>query len=476
MGDDAKNKSSASSTDTEQEHRELMAALLKKFDVLNSLEERLSCMETTQQQMVLRSQGPELLHQRKEGPLGNTRFHKLDFPTFDGTGDPLPFLNRCEHYFRGQRTMEEEQVWLAALHLHGSAQQWYMRLEADEGVPSWRRFSTLLDMRFGPPLRSNPLGELAACRRTGTIADYQDRFLSLLTRAGPLTEAQQVQLFIVGLGEPISIDVQLQGPQSLEFAMSFARAYEHREMATAPPPLRSGRSSTTQSRAILPAPPLTITPQGSTSTLPAGSPSPSPGTVTVVGRTVRRLSPSELDERRRNGQCFNCDEKYVRGQNRVCARLFVLEIASNAEDDSPVEDDDLAHPRVSLLAISGVRTRDTMQVEVQLGSTTVYALLDTGSTHNFVSEAAAVRTRLCFIPRTDLAVTVANGDRVRCPGVFRDAPFTIDGEPFWDDVYVLPLGGYDMVLGTEWLATLGPILWDFGHQTMSLWRSNRRVR
>jgi hypothetical protein len=46
--------------------------------------------------------------------MGTTRFHKLDFPTFDGGGDPLLFLNRCEHYFRGQRTVEEERVWLAA--------------------------------------------------------------------------------------------------------------------------------------------------------------------------------------------------------------------------------------------------------------------------------------------------------------------------------------------------------------------------
>jgi len=53
-----------------------------------------------------------------------------------------------------------------------------------------------------------------------------------------------------------------------------------------------------------------------------------PGTVTMAGRTVRRLSPSELDECRRNGLCFNCD-KYVRGHNRVCARLFILEIASD---------------------------------------------------------------------------------------------------------------------------------------------------
>lgn len=38
------------------------------------------------------------------------RYHKLDFPKFDGHGDPLPFLNRCEQFFRGQRTPEDDKV------------------------------------------------------------------------------------------------------------------------------------------------------------------------------------------------------------------------------------------------------------------------------------------------------------------------------------------------------------------------------
>lgn len=29
------------------------------------------------------------------------RYHKLSFPTFDGTEDPLGWLNRCEHFFSG---------------------------------------------------------------------------------------------------------------------------------------------------------------------------------------------------------------------------------------------------------------------------------------------------------------------------------------------------------------------------------------
>lgn len=98
------------------------------------------------------------------------------------------------------------------MHLQCATQQWYMRLDQDEGTPGWNRFTELLDRRFGPPFRSNPLDKLVVCRRTSTVVDYQEHFLALLTRAGPLTESQKVQLFTAGLQEPLSIDVHLQGP------------------------------------------------------------------------------------------------------------------------------------------------------------------------------------------------------------------------------------------------------------------------
>ena len=111
-----------------------------------------------------------------------------------------------------------------------------------------------------------------------------------------------------------------------------------------------------------------------------------------------------------------------------------MEVADH-EDDKPATDDDIEPlPQISLHAIAELRTRDTMQVIAQLCHVTVTALFDSGSTHNFVSEAVAAHTGLCFIPRIVLAVTVANGDRVHCPGVFRDAAFSIDSEPFRADI------------------------------------------
>jgi hypothetical protein len=42
----------------------------------------------------------------------------------------------------------------------------------------------------------------------------------------------------------------------------------------------------------------------------------------------------------------------------------------------------------------------------------------------------------------------AHASRIACPGLFRQAPITIAGEDFCVDLYVMPLAGYDVVLGT----------------------------
>ena len=55
---------------------------------------------------------------------GGSRPPRPNFPSFDGESDPLTWINKCNTYFRGMRTMAEEKVWLASLHLEGAAAEW----------------------------------------------------------------------------------------------------------------------------------------------------------------------------------------------------------------------------------------------------------------------------------------------------------------------------------------------------------------
>jgi hypothetical protein len=48
--------------------------------------------------------------------------HKLEFPTFDDTSDPLAWLNRCARFFQVRNTPNHKKVTLAAFYLTDAAQ------------------------------------------------------------------------------------------------------------------------------------------------------------------------------------------------------------------------------------------------------------------------------------------------------------------------------------------------------------------
>ena len=116
-----------------------------------------------------------------------------------------------------------------------------------------------------------------------------------------------------------------------------------------------------------------------------------------------------------------------------------------------------------------------MRVHVSIGQYELTALLDSGSTTNFISLEAAQQVGLHFHDSTGASVIVANGDRVACCGLARDVAIRIGEEYFDINCYAISLDCYDMVLGISFLRTLGLILWDFDDLCMAFWHHGRRV-
>lgn len=158
--------------------------------------------------------------------------------------------------------------------------------------------------------------------------------------------------------------------------------------------------------------------------------------------------------------CFNCDEQYTRGHK--CQKLFYLEVADSDED---TKDDQEQHvpgePLISLHAIAGVRSDDTMKVRVQVGEQEFTALINTWSTHNFFSAQAAQAAELQFEANTGTRVTMANGDRMPCSGLARDVEIKIGTNIFTINAYSIPLVCFDVVLGVALLKPLHTVMLDF---------------
>ena len=170
------------------------------------------------------------------------KFYKLEFATYDGSVDPLNWLNQCEQFFRGQRTLASDRTWLASYHLRGAAQTWYYALEQDEGMPPWERFKELCHLHFGPPIRGSRLAKLGRLPFVSTVQEFADRFQAVACHAWDVSTRQQAEPFVGGLPEHIRVDVEMRDPSDLQTAMYYARAFERRAVAMQPaPPPRAAR-------------------------------------------------------------------------------------------------------------------------------------------------------------------------------------------------------------------------------------------
>uniref|UniRef100_A0ACD5W7T0 Uncharacterized protein n=1 Tax=Avena sativa TaxID=4498 RepID=A0ACD5W7T0_AVESA len=327
-------------------------------------------------------------------------------------------------------------------------------------MPPWERFHDLCLLRFGPAVHGSRRAKLGRLQFTSSVQEFADRFQSLACHAPGVTARQRAELFVGGLPDDIRVDVELREPQDLQTAMYYSRAYEQRTLAI---------QQSFQGRGARP-PPRPAQPTPEHPELPAA-----PATPAAPTRPFRRLTTAEKLERRRKGLCFNCDEPYAPGH--TCTRMFYLETVDDEDGETltPALDAGAAPEPgattygpvdatafvVSLHALVGIKTAKTMLLSVTIGGERLTALVDTGSTHNFLSSDAMRRLALQPSGAEHFSVTVANGDRLACQGVARQVPITIGDEHFFVDCVGINLGCYDFILGVDFLSTLGPILWDF---------------
>ena len=153
-----------------------------------------------------------------------------------------------------------------------------------------------------------------------------------------------------------------------------------------------------------------------------------------------------MDDKRAKGLCYFCDDKFERGH--ICKgkrpQLFHLEFEeaeeSNEGELGEVEEvsTELAH--ISLNAIAGLTSFQTMRVTGYVGKKSLQLLLDNGSTHNFLDCAKAAQLGCVTQKGGQMNVTIADGSEITCCEWIKDFVWTLEGHEFKEDVYLVPLG------------------------------------
>ncbi|XP_068641881.1 uncharacterized protein [Aristolochia californica] len=170
---------------------------------------------------------------------------------------------------------------------------------------------------------------------------------------------------------------------------------------------------------------------------------------------------------------YNCDEQYWVGHQ--CKQFFWLKVADSDDLEVPKDIIEEEPPEISLHAITGQKSPNTMQVRAHVINRELVRLVDSGSTHNFLSLTAAQHLQLQIHPRSTATVSVAKGEKVPSYGISKAVTISIASTSFNAEFFVIPLAGFDMVLGIKWLQTLGPILLDFSFLTMSFYLAGSRL-
>ena len=198
--------------------------------------------------------------------------------------------------------------------------------------------------------------------------------------------------------------------------------------------------------------------------------------------TFIRLSPDEITSRREQGLCFSCDEKYHRG-HRCASKVFffiteedeppdlpniatpIPDLEINPPDTSPINLDPYS-AQLSLNSLAGYLVPETLCFVVTISGHAVVLLVDGGSTHNFIQQQLVPLLGLSPTPTTPLQVIVGNGQQVYCTCVCKAVSISIRAMTFIVDLHVLPISGANVVLGVQWLKSLGHVLTNYNTLVM----------
>lgn len=298
--------------------------------------------------------------------------------------------------------------------------------------------------RFGPTRITNFHEELSKIRQTGTFREYQRAFERLRNKVSNWLEEALVGTFLGGLHPNIGDDVRMFQPKTLEEVINLARMKDDQlQKQKRPFTPRNQPYSAPPSKAV------------TTTIRPAQAP--------------RKLSSwEEMKRKRALGLCFSCDEKYAPGHKCVNPQIFIMEGIDESDSDGANAEEDDTTPEITLNALTGWDSPTTMRLLATIADHNLHALVDSSSTHNFISEKVALNLKLQETPSKPFDVRVANGTPLRCQRRFDNVNIQIGGTRFRVTLYALPLVGLDLVMGIQWLQSLEPVLIDWKAHTLKL--------
>ncbi|XP_069151096.1 uncharacterized protein [Solanum lycopersicum] len=416
-------------------------------------------------------------------------FTRMNPPIFTGaktSEDPQEFIDELHKILVAMGATDIEKAELASYQLKDVAQTWCKMWRDSRvlgGVPvTWELFKTAFLERFFPrEMKEAKVEEFINLKQGSmTVREYSLKFVKLSRYATPLvsTSREEMSRFLTGINGDLEEDCRaamLHDNMNLSRLMMHVQQVEdsrkrrgvrdvrrprpqdqagpnhggHRNNfgVREQPKFKKGQQSAGNSD-----PQRNTTPRG-------GRPEPKRGNGGEMQRprkTCTKCGRTHLGEcRQGTNACFGCGKS---GHMVIDCPQNRGQAGGNAQPRPTPHNAEAAEPpkRNRFYALKGreeqEKSADVVTGMLQVFSTSVYALLDPGSTLSFVTPLLALTFEvLPEVLHDPIVVSTPLGENVKADRVYQNCPIVVSGRAMCANLIELPMHDFDIILGMDWL-------------------------
>ncbi|KAA0043034.1 Retrotransposable element Tf2 [Cucumis melo var. makuwa] len=130
---------------------------------------------------------------------------------------------------------------------------------------------------------------------------------------------------------------------------------------------------------------------------------------------------------------------------------------------------------LSINSVVGLNDLGTMKVRGKLQDEEVIVLIDCGATHNFIYEKLVKLLQLSANGTPHYGVILGSGKTVQSKGVCEGIEIQLEEWTVKDEFLPLELGGVDIILGMQWLYSLGVTKVDWKNLLLTFQHQGRKM-
>lgn len=402
----------------------------------------------------------------------------MSCPQFDGD-NPQMWKCNCEEYFEVYGINPKHWVRVAGLNFTGNAAFWLQSMRSKLVEVSWGEFTEHVCLRFTKDRQEVLIRQWFHMIQDSSVSAYVEKFDSvmhqLLAYNSSLPLNYFVTKFVEGLKKEIRSGVLMQKPQDLDSACSLALLQE--EILEGVPSVSLKRVDSASFVKQFPR------------QFSLGPSTPKP--VSVMSPESQSAFKVRADKlaalksyRRSKGLCFTCGERWSR--EHKCSPSVQLHIVQELlealqQDDSHQElaDSDSVETVVMALsqqAFSGTESVTSFRLRGWVQGIEVLMLVDSGSSHSFLDVSLTSKLKGIRPLLKSVSVKVADGGILSCSSFIPACTWCTQGQYYQTEFKILPLGAYDVILGMDWLASLGQMHVDWFAKWMEFVKDGHPVK